>query len=144
MGDFKRNSSAGAGFDDNNGHDLSNKPAISGKKSAILKTSGISEKAVSASLSDPVVDKYGKPKNVSSLFLIGVALVILSAGAAWIWRDEIGAPILLGLVGALAGIGVFFLFLLYFFVQIVFDIFKFSLIAHNFLQSNFLLFIFLP
>ena len=73
MGDFKRNSSAGAGFDDNNGHDLSNKPAISGKKSAILKTSGISEKAVSASLSDPVVDKYGKPKNVSSLFLIGVA-----------------------------------------------------------------------
>ncbi|MGB7285845.1 MAG: response regulator [Salaquimonas sp.] len=61
---------------------------------------------------EALVDHYGKPKQDSSLFLLGVAAVVLAASASWILRDEIGQPILLALVGALEGIGVFFLFLL--------------------------------
>ena len=67
----------------------------------------------------PLVDQYGKPKNASGLFLLGVAVVVLAASAAWIARDQIGEPVLLAAVGALAGIGVFFLFLLFIgFVQL--------------------------
>ncbi len=61
----------------------------------------------------PLVDLYGKPKNASGLFLLGVAVVVLAASAAWIARDQIGEPVLLAVVGALAGVGVFFLFLLF-------------------------------
>jgi two-component system cell cycle sensor histidine kinase/response regulator CckA len=61
---------------------------------------------------EPIIDKYGKPSGASMLFLFGVAFVALAAGVAWMARDQIGEPVLLAILGALAGVGVFFLFLL--------------------------------
>lgn len=63
--------------------------------------------------SDPLIDHYGKTKYGSNLFLLGVAAVVLAAAGLWAGRDHIGEPILIGAIGALAGIGVFFLFLLF-------------------------------
>ncbi|MCB1384669.1 MAG: response regulator [Nitratireductor sp.] len=60
----------------------------------------------------PVIDRYGKPRKIAALFLLGVAFVIAAAAASWYWRDAIGEPVLLAGAGALAGVGIFFLFLL--------------------------------
>lgn len=86
--------------------DISNNTLKAEEKDRELEPSG------SAKGFEPVFDKYGAPKNISFMFLLGVTIVVLAAIAGWIWRDRIGDPALLAVIGALAGIGVFFLFLL--------------------------------
>jgi len=75
-------------------------------------TSGDVPDAYRSGSLEPIVDKYGKPSGASLLFLFGVAFVGIAAGVAWMARDQIGEPVLLAVLGALAGVGVFFLFLL--------------------------------
>ncbi len=82
---------------------------------AVTDTGNISDGAHTSARTNelvPIVDLYGKPKNASWLFLLGVVIVVAAAMMTWFARDEIGQPILLAIVGALAGVGVFFLFLL--------------------------------
>ncbi len=90
--------------------DLTNKDDVSETLTKTMKQGSNSISDIP--LNEPLVDHYGKPKNASGLFLLGVTVVVLASGAAWIAREQIGEPVLLALVGALAGIGVFFLFLL--------------------------------
>ena len=61
---------------------------------------------------EPIIDRVGKQRNIALLFLLGVVFVIAAALAAWYLRDYIGEPVMLAIAGALAGIGIFFLFLL--------------------------------
>ena len=98
------------------------KDAANGQKT-LVENAQVTADAVSAEMEDasqssmpsdetlePIVDLYGQPKYASSLFLLGVAAVVLAAALSWIGRDQIGEPALIAIIGALAGIGVFFLF----------------------------------
>ena len=61
---------------------------------------------------EPIIDRVGKQRNIALLFLLGVVFVIGAAFAAWYIRDQVSEPVMLAIAGALAGIGIFFLFLL--------------------------------
>ena len=71
-----------------------------------------SVESVPANSAEPIIDNYGKPKSATGLFLIGVIVVLAATIAVRLLKDQISETVMLGLVGALAGIGVFFLFLL--------------------------------
>ncbi len=60
----------------------------------------------------PIVDQYDGGHGAWRLLLLGVMFVIVATGLAWLGGESIERPVFLGVFGALAGIGVFFLFLL--------------------------------
>ena len=87
------------------------KKKASGSKSTV--SDSVSAKTVlSGTNMEPIIERYGKQRNIALLFLLGVAFVIAAAAAAWYIRDHVSEPVMLAIAGALAGIGIFFLFLL--------------------------------
>lgn len=60
----------------------------------------------------PIIDRYGKPAGAGGLILLGILVVCAAAALVWFAGEQLGESVLLAAMGALAGIGVFFLFVL--------------------------------
>ncbi len=72
----------------------------------------VQDSAYSPKSAEPIIDRYGKPKSATGLFLLGVVVVLGATILVRLLQDQISETVMLAIVGALAGIGVFFLFLL--------------------------------
>ena len=72
----------------------------------------MSEATHGGELAEPVIDKPARANGAGRLLLLGLAL---AAAAAWIYlygQEYLGEPMVLAMLGAFAGFGVFFLFAL--------------------------------
>ncbi|MFZ1814141.1 MAG: ATP-binding protein [Rhizobiaceae bacterium] len=59
---------------------------------------------------EPVINRPGKQNNVARLLAVGITLALIAV-VIYIWgKDQFGEPAILWVLGAFAGIGVFFLF----------------------------------
>ena len=59
---------------------------------------------------DPIVNRHGNSAGPWGLLLLGILVVAAATVLVYTARNEIGQPVLLAVMGALAGIGAFFLF----------------------------------